>query len=309
MELLVDRVRCERLWQPLLERIRQPIARALRDCEVQPDKLDEVLLVGGATRMPCFVELAAKMFGRMPNRHLPADEAVAMGAAIQAALKQRDAAVDDLVVTDIAPFSLGIAQAARHGQRYVEGIFAPIIERGTVIPVSRSETFHTIEDFQTVIRVEVYQGEHSLCRDNTKLGELEVTGLERKPAGDSGVEVRFTYDLNGILDVEATVLGSQKKHSLLIQQRPGVLSGSQLKAAREAMQKLKFHPRAALPNQTALARADALYVELRGEQREELGRVIAALRAALDTQVRAEYEPVRERLVQLTEALRRCPRP
>ena len=305
IELSVDRERAERLWQPLLERLRQPIARTLRDCGVQPGQLDEVLLVGGATRMPCFVELVARTFARMPNRHLPADEAVAMGAAVQAALKQGDAAVEDLIATDIAPFSMGIASAVLHGQRHVDGIFAPIIERGTVIPVSRSQSFYTLEHEQTVIKIEIYQGEHSLCRDNVKLGEYEVKGLPRRNAGDTGVEVRFTYDMNGILEVEATVLGTKKTQSLVIQQRPGLLSTHQVAAARAAMQKLKFHPRDALPNQTALARADALFAELTGDDRQALGRAIAHLRSALESQQREEFEPARERLVRLTEALRR----
>ena len=138
IELRIDRATAERLWQPLRERVRQPIARALRDGSAQPSLFDEVLLVGGATRMPCFVELVARTFGCMPNRSLPADEAVALGAAVQAALKQGAAAVEDLVVTDIAPFSLGIASIATYGERQVAGLFAPIIERGTAIPVSQA---------------------------------------------------------------------------------------------------------------------------------------------------------------------------
>jgi molecular chaperone HscC len=255
--------------------------------------------------MPCFVELAARTFGRMPSRHLPPDEAVVMGAAVQAALKQGDAAVSDIVATDVAPFSLGIASVTQLGGRQVTGMFSPIIERGTVIPVSRSEQFHTVSDNQKKIQVEIYQGEHSLCRDNTKLGEYAVDGLPPKRAGETGIEVRFTYDLNGILEVESTVVGTHKKHSLVLEQRPGALSKKQVEEARAAMARLKFHPRDALPNRTALARADALFAELTGTPRQILGQAMAALRAALDGQNLAEIAGERERLLALLESLRR----
>jgi molecular chaperone HscC len=160
-------------------------------------------------------------------------------------------------------------------------------------------------DGQRAIVVEVYQGEHPHCRDNTKLGAYEINGLPDKPAGGSAIEVRFTYDLNGILEVESTILGTQKVEVLVIEQRPGALSGQQLKAAREAMHRLKFHPRDALPNRTALARADALYVEITGLARAELGAAIANLHGALETQEPALIAVAREKLVALTAALSR----
>jgi len=302
--LEITRAHAERLWQPLLERLRGPIARALRDASLLPSALTEVLLVGGATRTPCFVDLVARSFGRSPNIELPPDEAVCMGAAVQAALKQGDRAVDDLIVTDVAPFSLGIATVSQFGQRHVPGIFAPIIERGTTIPVSRSESFHTVEDNQTKLQVEIYQGEHSLCKDNTKLGQYIVKDLPKAPAGEASVDVRFSYDLNGILEVEMTVAGTEKKHVVTIEQRSGALSPKQVAQAREAMRHLKFHPRDALPNRTALARADALYAELTGMERAALGAAIGALRGAIETQDPKLIEPARERTVSLTEALR-----
>jgi len=304
VELRITRARAEQIWQPLLERLRGPIARALRDASLLPSGVHEVLLVGGATRMACVTDMVAQTFRRVPNRSLPADEAVAMGAAVQAALKQGDQAVDDLIATDVAPFSLGMATATMFGQRHVQGIFTPIIERGTTIPVSRSERFVTLEDNQPKLQVEVYQGEHSLCKDNTKLGEYTVKDLPRKPAGEAGVEVRFTYDLNGILEVEMQVLNSDRKHVVVIEQRPGALTPKQIEQARTAMKALKFHPRDALPNRTALARADALYAELTGPARAELGAAIAQLRAAIETQDAQEIELARERAVRITEGPR-----
>jgi len=303
IELTIQRALTDQLWQPLLDRLKQPIARALRDAGLTPDQLDEVLLVGGASRMPCFVELVAKMFSRMPSRSLPADEAVALGAAVQAALCDRMQAVADLVVTDVAPFSLGVAAASKLGGRQVEGLFVPIIERGTTIPVSRVEQLCTLMDGQREILVEVYQGEHAHCRDNLKLGECRVGGLPSKPAGEVSIDIRFTYDPNGLLEVDSRVVGTDKAKSIVIEQRPGALSRREVAAALKRMKQLKFHPRESLPNRTAMSRAEALYPELRGESRAVLTAAIAQLEAALRGQLLEEIESAREQLVALTGRL------
>lgn len=254
--------------------------------------------------MPCVARLAAQIFGRMPLRTLRPDEAVALGAAVQAALKAGDEAVDDMVVTDVAPFTLGIAASTKLGRQVVDGLFAPILERGTVIPASRVQRFSTMEDNQTEIRIQVFQGEHSLVRDNHLLGEYLLRGIPRGPEGSQSVDVRFTYDLNGILEVEMVVVSTKKTETLVIESQPGKLSPQQIATAREAFKRLKFHPRDALPNATALARADAVYVELTGLAREELGHAIAQLRAALETQDPQVIDPARERVVQLLAVLR-----
>jgi molecular chaperone HscC len=305
VELALSRQEAEVLWTPLVERIRGPIHRALADADVAPQKLDEVLLVGGATRMPCVATLAAGIFGRLPLRTLPPDEAVALGAAVQAGLKSGHAAVEDLVVTDVAPFTLGIATAQRVGGTHVSGIFTPILERGTVLPASRVERVATIGDGQKVLMVEVYQGEHSLCSDNTKLGEYKLTGIPPAAAGEQEIDVRFTYDLNGILEVDSVIVSTRKSASLVIERSPGRLSAADVKAARAAMKRLKFHPREALPNVTALARADALFAELIGIEREMLGSAIGSLRAALETQDPKHIESTRAALQRLTEDLAR----
>jgi molecular chaperone HscC len=305
LELPLTRAEMEEVWTELLERIRTPISRALRDAKLRPDQIGEVLLVGGATRMPCVVRLAAQLFGRLPLRSLPPDEAVALGAAVQAGLKQGDASLEDMVVTDIAPFTLGIATATRMGHQIVPGLFTPLIDRGTVIPASRVKRFHTIEDFQRQIDIEVYQGEHSLCKDNRRLGSYLVGPLPSDKEGRQAVDVRFTYDLNGILEVETTVLATCKAETLVLEQTPGRLSREQIEEARLRMARLKFHPRESLPNATALARAEALFMELTGPEREELGNALSAFHAALETQDAEAINYCRQRLNQLVEAYRR----
>jgi molecular chaperone HscC len=300
---VLTRTDAEGAWSALLARIGAPILRALRDAGAQADQIDEVLLVGGATRMPCVFALAARLFGKPPLRELPPDEAVAMGAAVQAALKGQEAAVDDLVVTDVAPFSMGIAVGSNLGRTHLQGLYAPVLERGTVIPASRIEPFSTASDGQTQMEVEVFQGEHSLCRDNRKLGSFMVKGLPPRPAGAVRVDVRFTYDLNGLLEVEATIADTGRKFSAVFEQTPGRLSAAQIEAARKGLERLKFHPREALPNVTALNRAEAVYVELRGEAREALSAALAQFRATLERQDPGAIERARETLVAVTAAV------
>jgi molecular chaperone HscC len=302
LELPVTRDRAEHAWRPLLERMKAPIQRALRDASLRADQVDEVLIVGGATRMPCVAKLAAQLFGRLPLRTLPPDEAVVLGAAVQAALKAGDAALDDMIVTDVAPFSLGVETADRLGRELVTGLFTPIIERGTVIPTSRQQTFATMAKGQRAITFGVYQGEHSLVRDNTKLGEYTIRGLSPPPDGHTTVDVRFTYDLNGILEVDMTFDG--KTETLVIEGAANRLTAAQLKAARDAMARLKFHPREALPNATVLARADALFVELTGDARDFLREAIAHFRLALEGQDEARIGMVRDQLARLIQELR-----
>ena len=306
LDVEVTRAEAEALWAPLLDRLRAPALRALRDARLSPQDIDEVLLVGGATRMPCVIRFAAQLFGRMPNRQLPPDEAVALGAAIQAGLKEGHAAVEDVVVTDVAPFTLGIAIASQFGGQSVKGVFAPILERGTVVPASRVKTFHTMVENQKEILIEVYQGEHASCEQNRKLGEYRLGNLPPGPAGTS-VDVRFSYDLNGLLEVDMTIVSTGRRETLVVEQTPGRLTSAQIAASREALQRLKFHPREALPNTTALARADALYVELMGSPRDHLGEAIAAFRGALDAQDPAHIEQIRGQLLALVDGLSRVP--
>lgn len=305
VELSITREQADDVFAGVMDRLRSPILRALRDASVRPEKIDEVLLVGGSTRMPGVAKLASQLLGRLPLRKLPPDEAVAMGAAVQAALKSGNEAVEDMVVTDVAPFSMGIASSTQVGNQHVSGIYSPILERGTVIPASRVQRYFTVDHAQRKILIEVYQGEHSLCRDNQKLGSYTVEDIPLAPAGNQSVDVRFTYDLNGILEVEMTIVSTGKSSSLIIEKSPGRLSAAQIKAAREAMTKLKFHPRDALPNTTALARADALHVELQGKERAILGQEIAAFRAALEGQERKEIDMYRDRLNTIVAQLQR----
>ena len=292
----------EALWTPVLDRVRAPILRALRDAGLTADRIDEVLLVGGATRTPVFKALASELFPHSNQQdRLAKDTIVAMGAAVQAALKAGHQALDDLIVTDVASFSLGVEIVHFHKAVPVEGVFSPILERGTVIPASRVKRYFTLHPEQTEVHLRIYQGEHPRCSRNLLIGELQIDEIPPVSGVEDGFEVRFSYDLDGILEVEATVIGTGKVHSMVIEQTPGRLGPDELTAARQAFEALKFHPRDALPNTAALAKAEALYAELRGEPRNHVGLVVAQFRAALEAQDIEQIDQVRAYLLELTE--------
>jgi molecular chaperone HscC len=298
--LEMSRLDVERLWRGLLTRIEVPVRQALVDARLTAQEVDGVLLVGGASRMPCVAALASQLFGRTPSSELPQDEAVALGAAVQAALKVGDVSVEDLVATDIAPFSLGIATSELVRRVRVNEVFTPILERGTVLPASRAKIFHTIYPEQTEISVRVFQGEHSIVSRNKEIGELVV---EKLPAGQiNSVEIRFTYDLNGILEVETTALADGRKQVAVMTSTGGRLSPDRFQELQARFQKLKTLPAELLPNRTALELAETLHASLLGEDRQSVASEVLQFRAALGSEDRKQIEVARRRLLEVVSA-------
>lgn len=273
----------QKVAEPLLQRLRMPIERALRDARLKVADLDQVLLVGGATRMPLVRKLVAGLFGRIPAMNLNPDEVVALGAAVQAALKARHAALEEVVLTDVCPYSLGTDISIRYGQHLEDGHYMPIIERNSVVPVSRVKSFVTMVDNQTKVITRIFQGESRLVKDNIYLGELTIEVPPRK-AGEVDVEVRFTYDINGLLEAEVTVPLTGEVHRLVIENNPGVLSPEEISSRLQALQALKVHPREQQVNSLLLARFDRLYQESLGDLRLHLGELASRFQAALDSQ-------------------------
>ncbi|QJQ00526.1 molecular chaperone HscC [Herbaspirillum rubrisubalbicans] len=302
-----DEYRCEldedtlaRLAEPLLERLRQPVERAMRDARIRTSELDKVVLAGGATRMPLVRKLVSRMFGRFPDITVNPDEVVVLGAAVQAGLKMRDAALQEIVLTDVAPYSLGISTSRQVGpSQYTHGHYLPIIERNTVIPSSRVQNVATIRDNQEEVDVQIYQGESRLVADNISLGQISVPIPKRK-AGEVSLDIRFTYDINGILEVEVKVLGSDEVHKLVILESPGVMTQAQIEQRLAELGELKIHPRDQMQTRTLLARADRLYEQSLGERRQFLSQIIARYQAVLETQ---DSHLIRKEHVQLSQIL------
>jgi molecular chaperone HscC len=286
----------ERLFEPLLQRLRKPVERALRDAKIPVNGLDDVILVGGASRMPVVRKLVTQMFNRLPVMHLDPDEAIALGAAVQAGLLARDAGLTEIVLTDVTPYSLGIEVGVFTGPgNFSSGHFLPIIERNTVIPVSLEKQVVTAYDRQEALSIQIFQGESRLTQNNIALGELSID-VRPARAGEAGAAVRFTYDASGVLEVEATAFPGGEKRSLVIEKNPGVLTPEEIRQSLSRMADLKIHPRDQMKNRTLLARADRVYEELLGGERTFLAHQILEFQTALERQQPMEIERARKLL-------------
>jgi molecular chaperone HscC len=287
----------------LLQRLRRPIERALGDAQIDPRALSEVVLVGGATRMPAIRQLATRLFQRLPLRTIDPDLAIAHGAAVQAGLKARDAALDEVVLTDVMPYTLGIATVDEIAGRRVADRFSPIIERNTPVPVSRVQHYGTVQDHQRQIRIDVRQGESPIASENLQLGALEIE-VPPAPAGQVGVRVRFSYDANGLLEVDAQannaegVLGESR--NLELRTHGAQMSNEELQAARDRLAALKHHPREEQENRWLIERAKRLYEDQLGEERRAIQAWLAAFEIVLDGQdprlIRQARSTLREQL-------------
>jgi molecular chaperone HscC len=280
----IDEDRFARLADPLVQRMRAPLERAMRDASLKPEQLDEIVLVGGASRMPLVARTVSRMFGRLPLRHVNPDQAIALGACIAAGLKSRDQRLEEVILTDVCPYSLGTEVARRDEQgRVVTGFFEPIIQRNNSVPVSREETFWPIHERQRQLQLDVYQGESPLVEKNIKLGALTVDIDPALPIAQNAVTVRFTYDINGVLQVEARVHADDRRYELLLEQNPGLLDAQQIRERLAALNDIKIHPRSKQENLAVLARAERLYEE-HLLARDQLQEWIARFRAALESQ-------------------------
>lgn len=287
-----------RISTPLLLRAKHPIERAIRDAGLHPNKIDDVVLVGGSTRLSIFRSTIGKMFSRLPSCHLDPDTVVAMGAAIQAGLMMRNEALDDVVLTDVCPYTLGTG-VLNHDNPRQGDYFLPIIERNCVVPVSIVKQVYTAHDNQTEVTVRVYQGEHRLVEKNVYLGELTVP-VPAAPKGHEAIDIRYSYDMNGLLEVDVTVISNQKTFNHLIEHTPGALSEADKKKALAKLQALKFHPRDGEENRALLARGERLYESSLGERREYIAHIIQQFEKVLEGQQPAEIAKARK---QVAEAL------
>jgi molecular chaperone DnaK len=212
LQMNITRAQFERLVDHLIERCRGPVMSALKDAKMDPRQIDEVVLVGGSTRIPKVQELVKQIFGKEPHKGVNPDEVVAVGAAIQAGVLAGE--VKDVLLLDVTPLSLGIETLG--------GVMTKLVERNTTIPVERKQVFSTADDNQTAVTIKVYQGEREIARHNRLLGEFNLEGIPPAPRGVPQVEVRFDLDANGILNVAAKDLGTGKEQTVRIEQSSGL---------------------------------------------------------------------------------------
>jgi molecular chaperone HscC len=286
----------EKALEPLYERIRIPVKKSLSDAHLKLSEIDKIVLVGGATKLPGVRRFVAKMFKNMPDTSVNPDEAVALGAAIQAAIKERDQSIKEVILTDVCPFTLGTEVVVDMGDhQYEDNHYCPIIERNTVIPVSRTERMYTIRDNQTMLNVNILQGESRFARNNIELGNLEVT-VPKNKAGAESVDVTYTYDINSILEVEITVVSTGQKYKQIIKNNETDMTDEEIEQRFKELSYLKIHPRDQEENKLLLLRGEKLYSETLGMDRQEIDSKLKKFEIALQSQDKRIIEKERKEL-------------
>jgi molecular chaperone DnaK len=298
LTMTLSRSKLEQLVEDLIERSRIPVTKALSDASNRPGDIDEVVLVGGQTRMPAVQTLVRRIFDREPNRGVNPDEVVAIGAAVQAGVLTGD--VKDVLLLDVTPLSLGIETLG--------GVFTRLIERNTTIPTQKSQVFSTASDSQPSVEINVLQGEREFAKDNRSLGSFILDGIPPAPRGVPQVEVTFDIDANGIVNVSARDKGTGREQKVTIMPSSG-LSKDQInnmvrdaeshsaedKLRKEEVEERNLADSAAYRSEKSLAEISD---KISGEQKSELESKIADVRAALSTDDVARIKSSREGLEQ-----------
>ncbi len=284
----------EAACEELLDKMKQPIKRSLADAHIKVKDIDKVVLVGGATKLSFVRRFVGKIFRTIPDVNINPDEAVALGAAVQAAMKERNALIKEIILTDVCPFTLGTEVVLEREENVFEGgHFCPIIERNTTIPASRTERLYTVRDNQTRLRVKILQGESRFAANNLLLGEISIK-IPAAKAGEEPVDVTYTYDINSILEVEIKVVSTGEKVKQIIKGGQTQMSDEEIEKRMQEIAYLKIHPREKEENKLLLLRGERLYEESLGNDRRIVERELQKFDDALNTRDNGKIEEARE---------------
>lgn len=287
--------------EDLFSKIREPVKRSLSDAGLSLKDIDEVVLIGGATKLQIFRDFFIRLFHKFPDTSINPDEAVALGAAIQGAMKERKQAVKEMILTDVCSFTLGTEVVMEYSDGLMEdGHYCPIIDRNTVIPTSKTKRLYTVRDDQDRVTVRVLQGESRLARNNLYLGELEIK-VPKAPKGEEAIDVTYTYDINSLLEVEAKVVSTGETSKLVIKGKDNTMTEEEIAKRMEELSYLKVQLRDQEENKLVLLRAERMYEESLGKQRERLEAGIRLFEDALRSEDRKKVEESKKTLYELME--------
>lgn len=293
----------EQACEKLFDRMRQPIKRSLSDAHIKIADIDKVVLVGGATKLSIVRRFVSRLFKNIPDTSVNPDEVVALGAAIQSAIKNRNEAIKEVILTDVCPFTLGTEVVVEREDHHFEGgHVCSIIERNTVIPASRTERLYTIRDDQSKINIKVLQGESRFASNNLCLGEIEVD-IPKNKAGEEAIDVTYTYDINSILEVEVRIVSTGKVVTQIIKGQYTEMTDEEIKTRMEELSYLKIHPRDEEENKLLLLRGERIYEESLGMDRRRIEVALQRFEAALDTRDHEKIAQERKEFKELLEAL------
>ncbi len=302
-ELEVELQKYEEACGELLERIRRPVKRSLSDAHIRLSDIDKVVLVGGATKSPVIRRFVSKLFKMIPDTNINPDEAVALGAAVQGAMKERKDAIKEVILTDVCPFTLGTEVVREwENHEYENGVFCPIIDRNTVIPASRTERLYTVRDNQDKIRINVLQGESRFAANNLSLGELLID-IPPAKAGEESVDVTYTYDINSILEVEVKVTSTEQVMKKVFLGRDVDMTPEEIEERLKTLSYLKIHPRDREENKYLLLRGERVYEESLGDDRLFVERAIRKFEQALNTYDQGIIEEAKEEFKKFLEMM------
>ncbi|MDX6153934.1 Hsp70 family protein [Marinococcus sp. PL1-022] len=302
IDLELSRAEFEKLIDPLVKLSMKEVEKALTDAGLDVSDVSEILLVGGSTRIPCVQETVENKFNRTPLKTVNPDEAVALGAAIQGGIKE--GTVDKakgLVVIDVCPYTLGVEVSKYVNDTIVHGYFDEIIPRNETIPVTETKPYYTMEDNQTEVKINIYQGENPYVKDNILLADdMILKGVPEAPAGEETINVTFEYDINGILQVEAVINSTGKKIQQAIQSQKGVMSDVEVSQSQIKIADEWDHSDLFSRAKSTIYKAEKRAEQLEGDQKQKMEKKIEMLHAALKE---GKTEKVRQRQGEVTDLL------